>query len=219
MTDSGEWPVDARFSRETGSAGQIADLIEPALADMEFRLVRIRIMGREEQTLQVMAERADGSFTIENCVEISRQLSPLLDAHDPISGKYHLEVSSPGIDRPLVRPSDFDDWSGYEAKVELNDMLDGRKRFRGLIEGYADGELRLEVDLDQIGRHVIGLPLGLIAEVRLVLTDDLVRESLRRNKAAGRDAGTDVDSSDAANADVGDGSETELPQDDDKAHV
>ena len=214
MTDSGDLPVDARFTRETGSAGQIADLIEPALADMEFRLVRVRIMGREEQTLQVMAERADGSFTIENCVEISRQLSPLLDAHDPISGKYHLEVSSPGIDRPLVRPSDFDDWSGYEAKVELNDMLDGCKRFRGHIEGYAEGELRLEVDLDQIGCHVIGLPLGLIAEARLVLTDDLVRESLRRNKAAGRDADADVNS-----ADVEDSSETELPQDEDKAHV
>jgi ribosome maturation factor RimP len=193
MNDSAASPVDKRFLRESGSDGQVADLIEPALADLGFRLVRVRIMGREEQTLQIMAERNDGTVTIEDCVEISRQLSPLLDAHDPISGKYHLEVSSPGIDRPLVRPSDFEDWSGYEVKVELNQMLDGRKRFRGTIEGYADGELRLEVDLDQIGVQVIGLPLTLIAEARLVLTDDLVRESLRRNKAAARAPGEEED--------------------------
>ena len=193
MTDATALPVDQRFLRETGSAGQIADLIEPALADMKFRLVRVRIMGREEQTLQIMAERADGTVTIEDCVEISRHLSPLLDAHDPIAGKYNLEVSSPGIDRPLVRPSDFEDWAGYEAKVELSELLDGRKRFRGTIEGYEDGELRLEVDLDQIGRHVIGLPLGMIGEAHLVLTDELVRESLRRNKAAARAAGTEID--------------------------
>lgn len=210
MTDSAELPVDKRFLREAGSAGQIADLIEPALADMDFRLVRVRIMGREEQTLQIMAERSDGTIAIEDCVEISRQLSPLLDAHDPIAGKYNLEVSSPGIDRPLVRPSDFDDWSGYEAKVELNEMLDGRKRFRGTIEGCAEGELRLEVDLDQIGIRVIGLPLGLIGEARLVLTDDLVRESLRRNKATAR---TDIDEIDDA------GPDNELPQDGNAASV
>lgn len=213
MTDSAKLPVDKRFLREAGSAGQIADLIEPALADMNFRLVRVRIMGREEQTLQIMAERSDGTIMIEDCVEISRQLSPLLDAHDPIAGKYNLEVSSPGIDRPLVRPSDFDDWSGYEAKVELNEMLDGRKRFRGTVEGYAEGELRLEVDLDQIGIHVIGLPLGLIDEARLVLTDDLVRESLRRNKKAARTAGADIDETDDARSD------NELPQDGNSASV
>lgn len=198
MNDSAELPVDKRFLRETGAAGQIADLIEPALAEMAYRLVRVRIMGRDEQTLQIMAERADGTIAIEDCVEISRQLSPLLDAHDPIAGKYHLEVSSPGIDRPLVRPSDFDDWAGYEAKVELTDMLDGRKRFRGAIEGYQEGELRLEVDLDQIGIHVIGLPLDLIGEARLVLTDDLVRESLRRNKAAERGVGSSIEAVDDA---------------------
>ncbi|MGI9479505.1 MAG: ribosome maturation factor RimP [Hyphomicrobiaceae bacterium] len=203
MNDSVEVSVDKRFLRETGSAGQIADLVEPALADMGFRLVRVRIMGREEQTLQIMAERSDGTIAIEDCAKISRQLSPLLDAHDLIAGKYHLEVSSPGIDRPLVRPSDFDDWASYEAKVELNDMLDGRKRFRGTIEGYADGELRLEVDLDQIGIHVIGLPLGLIGEARLVLTDELVRESLRRSKAASRSASSDSDDfEDAGNENV-----------------
>lgn len=196
MTDSAALPVDMRFLRETGSAGQIADLIDPALVDLGYRLVRVRIMGREEQTLQIMAERNDGTVTIEDCAEISRQLSPLLDANDPISGKYTLEVSSPGIDRPLVRPSDFDDWAGYEAKVELLEMIDNRRRFRGTIEGYAEGELRLEVDLDQVGVHVVGLPLKMIGEARLVLTDELVRESLRRNKAGERanenDAGNEA---------------------------
>lgn len=199
MTDSAALRVDKRFLRETGTAGQIADLIEPALADLGFRLVRVRIMGREEQTLQIMAERHDGTVSIDDCAEISRQLSPLLDAHNPISGKYVLEVSSPGIDRPLVRPSDFEDWAGYDTKVELTDMLDGRKRFRGTLEGYADGELRLEVDLDQIGEHVIGLPLEMIAEARLVLSDDLVRESLRRTKAAQRaEAKATIDEAGAA---------------------
>lgn len=207
MSESAAVSVDKRFLRETGTAGQIADLIEPALEDMGFRLVRVRIMGREEQTLQIMAERNDGTIAIEDCVEISRQLSPLLDAHDPIAGKYTLEVSSPGIDRPLVRPSDFEDWAGYEAKVELNQMLDNRKRFRGTVEGFANGELRLEVDLDQIGRHVIGLPLEMIAEVRLVLTDELVRESLRRTKAAQRAAGKTAEAEEET--------ETEL-QDDEK---
>lgn len=204
MTDSELQSLNTRFLRETGADGQIADLIEPALADLGYRLVRVRMMGRDEQTLQIMAERNDGTVTIEDCVEITKQLSPLLDAHDPVPGKYTLEVSSPGIDRPLVRPSDLDDWSGYEAKVELKEMLDGRKRFRGVIDGYADGEMRLEVDLDQIGVHVIGLPLELIAEARLVLTDDLIRESLRRAKAASRAAGkaSDLGDEDADGADL-----------------
>ncbi len=192
LTDGGNGGAgdanEARFVRETGVAGQVAGLIEPALGDLGFRLVRVRIMGRDEQTLQIMAERADGTMTIADCELVSRQISPLLDAHDPIAAAYNLEVSSPGIDRPLVRPSDFEVWAGHEAKVELAELLDGRRRFRGTIEGFENGELRLEVDLDQIGVHVIGLPLDLIAEAHLVLNDDLVRESLRRAKAAGRAA-------------------------------
>lgn len=108
----------------------------------------------------------------------------MLDAFDPIDEAYQLEVSSAGIDRPLVRRSDFEDWAGYEAKIELKDMLDGRRRFRGIIEGFADGEIRLEVDLDQLGQQVLGLPVELVESARLVLTDELVRESLRRSKQA-----------------------------------
>jgi ribosome maturation factor RimP len=173
---------DARFVGETGLAADVAALAEPVLIDMGFRLVRVAISGRDGTTVQIMAERPDGTITVQECAEISRNLSPVLDAHDPISGHYTLEISSPGIDRPLVRPSDFEDWAGYEAKVELKEAISGRKRFRGVLEGVEDGEVRLEVELDQIGRQVIGLPIGMIGEARLVLTDDLVREALRRSK-------------------------------------
>jgi ribosome maturation factor RimP len=174
---------DARFVGETGLAADVAALAEPVLIDMGFRLVRVAISGRDGTTVQIMAERPDGTITVQECAEISRNLSPVLDAHDPISGHYTLEISSPGIDRPLVRPSDFEDWAGYEAKVELKEASSGRKRFRGVLEGVEDGEVRLEVELDQVGQQVIGLPIGMIGEARLVLTDDLVREALRRSKA------------------------------------
>ena len=177
--------LDDRFIQENGKAAQIAEIIEPSLADLGFRLVRVQLMGRaDKQTVQIMAERASGEFTIDDCETISRQISPLLDAFDPIDEAYQLEVSSAGIDRPLVRRSDFEDWAGYEAKIELKDMLDGRRRFRGIIEGFADGEIRLEVDLDQLGQQVLGLPVELVESARLVLTDELVRESLRRSKQA-----------------------------------
>lgn len=175
-----------RFLKETGLAASIADLIDPVLADLGFRLVRVQVQGREEKslTLQIMAERPDGSMTIDDCEQVSRQLSPVLDVHDPLHSSYRLEVSSPGIDRPMVRPSDFEDWAGHEIKIELSEPIDGRKRFRGQLEGFEEGEVRLEVELDQIGRTVLGLPIALINEARLVLTDELVRESLTRAKKA-----------------------------------
>jgi ribosome maturation factor RimP len=184
MTETPAPAAEQRFICETGVAGQIADLVDPVIADLGFRLVRVRIMGRDEQTVQIMAERADGTISIEDCEVISRQLSPLLDAADVMPGAYNLEISSPGIDRPLVRPSDFEDWAGHRAKIELTDLLDGRRRFSGTLEGFEDGEVRLEVDLDQIGVQVIGLPVDLVGEARLVLTDELVRDSLRRSKQA-----------------------------------
>jgi ribosome maturation factor RimP len=173
---------EARFIHETGLAAQLAALTEPVLNDLGFRLVRVAISGRNGTTVQIMAERPDGTITVEQCAEISRQLSPLLDAHDPLPGHYALEVSSPGIDRPLARVSDFATWAGYEAKVELKEAVSGRKRFRGRLEGVENGEVRIKVDLEQLGGQVIGLPVGLIAEARLLLTDDLIREALRRSK-------------------------------------
>jgi ribosome maturation factor RimP len=171
-----------RFIVESGAAARVAELIEPALSGSGFRLVRVAVSGREGKTLQIMAERPDGTLTIADCEAISKEISPLLDVHDPIAGSYHLEVSSPGIDRPLVRPSDFEVWSGHEAKIEVKQPIDGRKRFRGMLEGFEDGEVRIEVDLGEAGRNVIGIPMALVGEARLVLTDDLIREALRRAK-------------------------------------
>jgi ribosome maturation factor RimP len=185
---------DNRFVRETGMAASVAALVGPVLDDMGFRLVRISVSGRDAQTLQIMAERPDGTITIDECEQISRQVSAILDVHDVISAAYRLEISSPGIDRPLVRMQDFEDWAGYEAKIELSQPVDGRKRFRGKLEGFEGDEVRIECDLDQIGRTVLGFPAALISEARLVLTDDLVREALRRAKQQGK-------------AGVGDGSE------------
>ncbi len=176
-----------RFSRETGLAASVADLIEPSLVDMGFRLVRIAISGREGKTVQIMAERPDGSIAIEDCEQISHQVSALLDVNELIAGAYRLEISSPGIDRPLVRLSDFEDWAGYEAKIELSEPVSGRKRFRGKLEGYDGTEVRIECDLDQIGLTTLGFPVALISDARLVLTDDLIREALRRSKNANKE--------------------------------
>jgi len=173
---------EARFIHETGLAAQLAALAEPVLNDLGFRLVRVTISGRNGTTVQIMAERPDGTITVEECAEISRNLSPLFDAHDPLPGQYALEVSSPGIDRPLARLSDFETWAGYQAKVELKQPVSGRRRFRGVLEGVENGEVRIEVDVAELGRQVVGLPVELIAEARLLLTDDLIRESLRRAK-------------------------------------
>jgi ribosome maturation factor RimP len=173
---------ESRFIVESGAAARVAEIIEPALADRGFRLVRVTVTGAEGKTLQIMAERADGTMTIDDCETISKEVSPLLDVHDPISDAYRLEVSSPGIDRPLVRPSDFEVWAGHEAKIEVKELIDGRRRFRGILDGFEDGEVRIEVDLGAAGKNIIGIPVGLIGEARLVLTDELVREALSRAK-------------------------------------
>ena len=187
---------DARFVGESGLAAQIATIVEPVLADLGFRLVRIVLSGRNGSTVQIMAERPDGTITIEDCAEISRRLSPVFDVHDPIRGQYTLEVSSPGIDRPLVRPSDFEAWAGYEAKIELKELLSGRRRFRGMLEGVEGDEVRIEADLGELGRQVVGLPIALVGEARLVLTDDLIREALRRAKKGARDEAAAADAAD-----------------------
>ena len=185
---------EARFIAETGVAAEVAALIEPALHDMGFRLVRVSVSGRNGTTVQIMAERPDGTITVEDCAEISRNVSPLLDAHDPIAGQYTLEVSSPGIDRPLARKSDFEAWAGHEAKIELKELVAGRKRYRGKLLGLEGDEVRVEVPSDQGGPQV-NLPIGSIGEARLVLTDELIRETLRRAKKTAPDA-ADVDVTD-----------------------
>ncbi len=168
-------------------AADIAALVEPALSELGFRLVRVTVSGRNGTTVQIMAERPDGTMTVEDCADISRHLSPLLDAHDPIAGHYTLEISSPGIDRPLARASDFVAWAGHEAKIETRELVGGRKQVPRRPEGARRETMCcLEVPADQGGPEVT-LPVGLIAEARLVLTDELIRETLRRAKKAGAD--------------------------------
>jgi len=175
--------TDRRFARETGPARVIADLAEPVLQELGFRLVRVKVSGRDGGTVQIMAERPTGEMTVEDCATISRRLSPVLDAYDPIPGQYRLEVSSPGIDRPLVRPSDFALWAGHEAKVELKELVDGRKRFRGVIEGLEDDEARLRIELEGRAEPVtIGLPFSLISEAKLVVDMDSFRADLAGKK-------------------------------------
>ncbi|MEL6311087.1 MAG: ribosome maturation factor RimP [Pseudomonadota bacterium] len=206
MSETGS-DLDPRpLAREDGIAAQVAELITEPLVGLGFRLVRVQVTGGDSQTLQIMAERPDGTMTITDCEMVSKQLSPLLDAYDPISGSYRLEVSSPGIDRPLVRADDFEAWSGFTAKVTLRRMLEGRRKFRGIVDGYEDDEVRLEVDLGDQGRQVIGLPVDMVEEARLVLTDDLIRESLRRAKAAGAEVGDGSPSPDNIDIKTGSGS-------------
>lgn len=193
---------EARFVAEQGTAAAVAELAEPVLTSLGFRLVLVRLMGASSGSpiLEIMAERSDGSMTVEDCKVVSLALSPVLDVHDPMPGSgYRLQISSPGIDRPLVRPSDFDHWAGFEAKIEMRELIAGRRRFRGILEGREGDEVRIEVDLAQHGRQVLGLPIDKVAEARLVLTDALVRESLRRAKRGHR-PGPHGDTRDAVTA-------------------
>jgi ribosome maturation factor RimP len=172
---------EPRLVVETGVAARVANVIEPALGTLGYRLVRVKITGRDGGTLQVMAERPDGTFTIEDCEATSRALSPILDVEDPIQAAYRLEVSSPGIDRPLARRSDIERALGHEAKIEMSLMIEGRKRFRGILEGIEQDQVKLK---STDGKADALLPLNDIADARLVLTDALIEESLRRDKLA-----------------------------------
>jgi ribosome maturation factor RimP len=177
--------AERRFVQETGPARTIAELAEPVLEELGFRLVRVKVSGRDGGTVQIMAERPKGGMTVEDCATISRRLSPVLDAYDPMPGTYRLEISSPGIDRPLVRPSDFAIWAGHEAKVELKELVDGRKRFRGLIEGVTRDEVRLRVELEAHEEPVvIGLPFSLIGEAKLVAKLDDLKADFAGKKSA-----------------------------------
>lgn len=175
---------EERLVVETGVAARVAAIIEPAIVDLGYRLVRVRVTGQNGCTVQIMAERPDGTMNVEGCEEISQAVSPALDVDDPIQAAYHLEVSSPGIDRPLVRASDFGRWAGHLAKIETSEPVHGRKRFRGILRG-AEGENALlsRDDAKAEEERDVAVPMRLIAEARLVLTDALVTESLRRGKS------------------------------------
>ena len=177
---------EPRLIAETGVAARIAAIVEPVLSGLGFRLVRVRVSGRDGCTVQIMAERPDGTFSIEDCELASRTLSPALDVEDPIVGSYRLEISSPGIDRPLMRRSDFERHAGYEIKVEMNVGIEGRKRFRGTLLGAEAGAARIEYDARESGRQTVSLPFDDIAEAKVVLNEALVAQSLKRGKEASR---------------------------------
>lgn len=181
MSDNADLDAEARIVRESGLAARVASIAEEVAEDLGYRLVRVKISGRDGMTVQVMAERPDGEMTVEGCAELSRALSPALDLADPIPGAYNLEVSSPGIDRPLVRPSDFERWAGHEAKIELAVAQEGRKRFRGILRGLEDGRIRLETAGAETPMTAIAVED--VAEARLVLTDALIEQALKAGKA------------------------------------
>lgn len=181
-TDS--YGQDERIVVEGGVASRVAAIVEPVIADLGYRLVRVRVSGQNGCTVQIMAERPDGTMNVEGCEAVSQAVSPALDVDDPIQVPYHLEVSSPGIDRPLVRAGDFARWAGHLAKIETSEPVAGRKRFRGILRGVEGGDALLSRDdAKSEEERDVAIPMRLIDDARLVLTDALVTESLRRGKA------------------------------------
>ena len=181
--------AEPRLIVEPGLAARVAAIVEPVLEQLSFRLVRVRISGMDGCTVQIMAERADGSMTIDDCEFVSRALSPVLDVADPIERAYRLEVSSPGLDRPLVRRSDFERFAGNVAKIEMAVAIDGRRRFRGTLVGVDGDKARLRrADAAPGENPDVLLPIEEMGEAKLVLTNELVAQSLKRGKEAERTA-------------------------------
>jgi ribosome maturation factor RimP len=173
--------AEPRLIREQGLAGRVAAIVEPAIEGLGYRLVRVRISGQNGCTLQIMAERDDGTMGVEDCEAVSKAISPILDVDDPMDRAYHLEVSSPGIDRPLVRAIDFERWAGHDAKVEMAVAAHGRKRFRGIVAAStATSATIAPADVREGDPASYELAYADIAEARLVLTDRLVDAALGR---------------------------------------
>jgi ribosome maturation factor RimP len=179
--------TEPRLIVEPGLPARVAAIAEPVVEQLGYRLVRVKISAADGCTVQIMAERPDGTMAVEDCEAVSRALSPVLDVADPIERAYRLEISSPGIDRPLVRKSDFDRYAGYLVKIETEISIGGRKRFRGQLLGTAGDAARIRHDEADEESEVL-LPIEEIGEAKLVLTDELVTQALRREKAAKREA-------------------------------
>jgi ribosome maturation factor RimP len=187
--NTGESIGDDRIIRESGMDARVASIIQPVLRAIGFRLVRVRLSGQNGLTLQIMAERENGTMTVEDCEEVSRAVSPALDVDDPIEKAYHLEVSSPGIDRPLVRKSDFATWTGHLVKMETSTLVADRKRFRGKIASADEDGVVIERDQAAYGEEPsVRVPFEAIAEARLILTDDLIRDALSKDNKARKEA-------------------------------
>ena len=178
---------------------RLAALVTPAIEALGFELVRIRLMGGKTRILQVMADRPDGGIIVEDCAKISTAISAILDVEDPLDDQYVLEVSSPGIDRPLTRLKDFDILQGYEARIETTELIDGRRRFKGNLVGIEGEEVLLEIE-----EGTIGLQFEWLSDAKLVLTDDLIDEMLRQRKATGAIDETEFDEIETSDGDDAD---------------
>ncbi len=199
---------EPRLITESGVAARVAAIAEGVLGTLGYRLVRVKVTNRDGGTVQIMAERPDGTMSIDDCETASRALSPVLDVDDPISGAYRMEMSSPGIDRPLVRRTDFARWAGHEVKVDMTIPVNGRKRFRGELVGVdGDDALVRRPDAPAGEDPVVRLPMGDVHDAKLMLTDALIAVALRSAKAAGRDLDEDeeafLEDHDAKQQDVG----------------
>ena len=160
---------------------RIAEIITPVVEDMGFEIVRVRLMSGKETILQIMVQRPDGQIEVDECGQVSTAISATLDVEDPIVEVYNLEVSSPGIDRPLTRLKDFEQWEGFEAKIETDELIDGRRRFKGDLAGVQDDEILITIE-----EGTIGLKFAWLSDAKLVLTDELIRDVLRGRKNAGQ---------------------------------
>lgn len=187
--DSLQADPEPRLIVEEGIAARVAALAEPVLLGIGYRLVRVRVSGLDGCTVQIMAERPDGSMAVDDCETVSRALSPVLDVAEPIERAYRLEVSSPGMDRPLVRRSDFERFAGHQIKIELSAPIAGRRRFRGLLLGVDGEAARIRPDDAAAGEaNEVALPIEDMTEAKLILTEALIAQSLRRGKAQLREA-------------------------------
>ncbi len=163
---------------------RLAEIITPVIEDLGYELVRVRLMSGKQTTLQIMADKPDGGIEVDDCAEISNAVSATLDVEDPILDAYTLEVSSPGIDRPLTRLKDFETFEGYEAKIETAELIDGRRRFKGELAGIEGEEVLINIP-EGSETITIGLQFDWLSDAKLVLTDDLIKEMLRQRKDAG----------------------------------
>jgi ribosome maturation factor RimP len=192
VVESADGLDEARLIEDSGASQRVARIAAPVLRDLGYRLVRVKISSAAGATIQIMAERPDGTMSIDDCERASQALSPVFDVEEPMAQAYRLEISSPGIDRPLVRESDFARAVGHEARVEMAVAINGRKRFRGRLVSVASGldgpTARMAPIADDKSESEVELPIRAMAEARLVLTDDLIRAALRREKAALKDA-------------------------------
>jgi ribosome maturation factor RimP len=191
--------IEPRLITETGIDARVASIIEPTIVEMGYQLVRVKLSSQNGMTLQIMAERPDGIMTVSDCEKLSMAISPVLDVEDPIDKAYHLEVSSPGIDRPMVRKSDFSKWTGHVVKFETSVMVEGRKRFRGKIISVSEDAFVLERETPAKDEDpLVTIPFNTLSEARLILTDDLIRDALKADKMARAAANENFESEDDA---------------------